>query len=64
MSYFPRLCATFMNTEKFKFVLLNMDVTFLKGDMEYYGSLIKHTHTNTHNFSDYFKDTKRGLTEE
>lgn len=45
MSYFPRLCATFMSTEKFKFVILNMDIIFLEGDMEYYGSLIKHTHT-------------------
>lgn len=34
-----------MSTEKFKFVILNMDVIFLEGDMEYYGSLIKHTHT-------------------
>lgn len=44
MSYFPRLCATFMSAEKLKFVLLNMNF-FLEGGTEYYGSLIKHTHT-------------------
>lgn len=38
-----------------------MDVIFCEVDREYYGSPVKHIDTNTHGFSDCFKDTEKGL---